>query len=202
MKTLTVLSVLTLLTSIACGGTVEGGNTRGGSTSDEDGSTNGGGSTSDEGGSSNGGGSTSDCGGSPSQGDGSESTPTLPHGVYGNCNSEIMSGHGSEVAGYAGTITLGERGGRQTATLGGDGESSTLNLTATTDGTATVAPGQTVILAFFACAGSGQPGPEIGQLEVKTGSLTLNGSTLVLGVTGSVSGCADQTSATFVCTKS
>jgi hypothetical protein len=118
--------------------------------------------------------------------------PAFPVGVYGQCTGSLP-----EYGGGLGDITLTKSHGVLTASFGDAG--TNLEFTPTSEGAATVVPGQTWVELAYPCMTHGLPVPVSTTVTLTSGSLVYDAQTLFLDLVGT-DDCEVEVDQAYHCT--
>jgi hypothetical protein len=111
---------------------------------------------------------------------------------------------GSSISGPGGSITLSESSGQLLAAFDGTGlATGKIAFNAMTDDFATVAANQVCTVQAVCGGGGGLGGFASATMNIDSGSLTHDGTSLFLSLVGPLgaAGCSESADATFVCMK-
>jgi hypothetical protein len=137
---------------------------------------------------------------------------SFPVGLYGQCVSSSSSG----LDGANGTIDIALSGSQVTLTFPGDAApSGALTFVLTTSTSGTLAPPGQSLVGYWSWCGAGitdtgipiDPTPRRGELDVTSGAVTVDGSTVFVSIVGEAEPIDEDCSggqrvtATFTCTK-
>ncbi len=157
-------------------------------------------------------GSSSEAGATTGGSDASVEGSTFPVGLYGKCVSSASSG----LDGADGTIDIALSGSQLTLTFPGDAApSGTLTFELTTSTSGRLAPPGQSLVGYWSWCGGGitdagfpiDPTPTIGNLDVTSGAVTVDGSTVFVSIVGEAEPTEEdcsggqQVTATFTCSK-